>query len=162
MALRFFMRYRNQIISAGIILVLGIFMRNIFLYSSRELNKLNKEKVHIEAKKKLIQEWDELNSKNKELEDRFFRKDTLVFKRFIEEKAKTAGISLEYLGPAHEDKTIYWKSTIGLKTASPYKDITEFIKYLENKNIKVEKVIIRNDPRGRKADIAISGITLKD
>ncbi|UCD15863.1 MAG: hypothetical protein JSV34_02090, partial [Candidatus Omnitrophota bacterium] len=120
------------------------------------------EKKQIEDRKKLIKKWQDITKRNEKLEEGFFKKDTLIFKRFIEEKSKEAAINLDYLSPSHIDRQFYWESKIVLKVTSPYKNIVDFIRYLEDRNIKVEELEIKDTSVGRKADMVISAITLKN
>jgi len=162
MILRYLLQYRNQIISIGIILVFGIILNNIVSEFSTESKRLKKENNQIKDRKKLLEDWQRINKRNEEVEKNFFRKDTLIFKRFVEEKSQEASINLDYLSPSHDDKSFYSESSIYLKVTAEYKNIAEFIKLLEDRNIKIERLIIRTTSAGRKADISIKGVTLKD
>ncbi|MCF7908023.1 MAG: hypothetical protein K9L86_04020 [Candidatus Omnitrophica bacterium] len=154
-------RYKNIVVSLFIVLIVAISLRSIYSNYSLKLKKLSEEEVQIKEAKDIIFEWINLNSKLEQLRSQFLEKDTILFKKLVEEKARLAKIDLPSLRLSRIDKDSYWEVRVRLNTTCPYSNFVEFVDSLADKNIEVVTASLSGDREKVAVDAEIKGVVLK-
>jgi hypothetical protein len=156
------LKYKNEVILVLIILFFIGVAKNIVGRHSQKMKELTVIKKKIEEKKGLLKEWQEVNKKYASAQETFFRKDTLLFKRFIEERAQEAELDLEYLSPSYQGRGFYTEATIDLRSSASYRNIVSFLEQLEQRNVSIKKLGIRDSGKKRRVNIKVGTAILKE
>lgn len=155
-----FLKYKNTI---SIILIIFIFViKSIFTSYTNQINKLERKREELKKKKMLIKKWEEVDEKYKNISNDFFLSESLLFKRFVEERAKEYGIAIDYLSPQQKSRKFFEEVELKLKAVSTYKDLINFIRIAEDKNIVIKKLTIKGGRPKKKIEMELKTIVLKE
>jgi len=154
-------RYQNIIIGLGVILLSFLLIRSTYSHYSLELKKLVKETEKIEETKKIIVQWTQLNGKYSQIKDKFLKEDTLLIKKFIEEKARAANIRLPSLRLSRSDKDSFWEVKVRIETDCNYNDFIRFVNSLAERNIEVVSASLNGSGSQVSIDADLKGVVLK-
>jgi len=155
-----FLKYKNTI---SIILIIFIFViKSIFTSYTNQINKLERKREELKKKKMLIKKWEEVDEKYKNISNDFFLSESLLFKRFVEERAKEYGIAIDYLSPQQKSRKFFEEVELKLKAVSTYKDLINFIRIAEDKNIVIKKLTIKGGKPKKKIEMELKTIVLKE
>ncbi len=155
------LRYRNIIIGAVIIFVFVIIIRNIHTNYSQQLKDVERQAEILEEGKKTLEKWDKLGLEYSSLTGKFLKKDVLAIKKYVEDKARKAGLAIDSLSISQKDQEFYWKVTLRLKTVCSYKDFSSFVKDLEDKRIQVKDVRVKALENNIRVDASVEGVVIK-
>jgi SepF-like predicted cell division protein (DUF552 family) len=157
-----FLKYKNTISIILIILIFIFVIKSIFTSYTNQINKLEHKREELKKKKMLIKKWEEVDEKYKNISNDFFRSESLLFKRFVEERAKEYGIVIDYLSPQQKSREFFEEVGLKLNAVSTYKDLINFIKIVEDKNIVIKKLTIKGDRPKKKIEMELKTIVLKE
>jgi len=155
------LRYKNLI---AFLVIVGIFIfaiRFILGYYSTEKIKLKKTAKKLASTREEIYTWQKTKKNYKELSEAFFKKDTLFFKKFVEESARKAEVSIDSLRSSREDKGFYWKISMHLTLGCSYEEFTKFLEFIETKSVAVESVKLNKEDEKMNINVALKGFVLK-
>ena len=136
------LRYKNILLGALIIAVFSIIINNIYTHYSWELSKMEDKRKELEDGKLTIAQWEKLGKERKGLKSTFFSNDPGVFKQFVEEKARDTDVNISAIRIEPKDEDFFWTVTIGLDAICYYKNLTDFIKLLEDKKVKISSLAL--------------------
>lgn len=156
-------QYKNPLIGFAIVIIFAIIAQGIFSHHSLEREKIASKMQELEEGEQTIMRWEKLRLEAEELDTSFLTKDTLFFKKFVEEKANSFGIKITSLKTSNVEKDLYWEATMHLGMVCSYKEFTDFIKAVEEKSVVVEKIniISGQNVRDGKVDLTLKGFILK-
>ena len=155
------LRYRNTLVALLIIIVFVIIVRSIYTKYTGQLNDVKEQTAVLEQGKKTLEEWQSIHSRFGKVQDKFLSKDVLDYKKFVEEKAQSAGVRIESLNFSQEDNNFYWSVLVRVRASCPYKDFVRFIKTLEEKVVQVEMLKVQNTEGPLNVEANIKGVVLK-
>ena len=156
-------QYKNLFIGLAIIITFAMLVQGILSHYSLQRDEIDAKILELEEGERTIMRWKKLNWDVEELNKSFLTKDTLSFKKFLEEKANSLGIRITSLRTSHVEKDFYWEATIHLGMEGSYKDFIEFIKAIEEKSVVAEKIKIASgkNVRDEKIDVTLKGFIIK-
>ena len=155
------LRYRNILIVAVIIVVFVMVIRAIHTNYSQQIEEIKAQQAVIEKGIETLEEWGRLGGEHSRLRAEFLKKDVLLFKRFVEDEARSAGINIESLRLSQDDQGFYWEAAIRLNTVCTYKSFATFISSLEEKKIQTEDINISSLDDNIKVELSIKGVIVK-
>ena len=163
MDLKALSQYKNSLLSIVIIIAFAILVQGTLSYYSLQKNEIVVKLQELEEGEQTMIRWQRLGLDAEELEKSFLAKDTLFFKKFVEEKANSLGIKITSLRTSNLEKDLYWEVTMHLGMACSYKDFTDFIKAIEEKSVVVKNVSITSgqNVKDEKIDLTLKGFILK-
>ena len=148
------LRYKNILLGALIIAVFSIIINNIYTHYSWELSKMEDKRKELEDGKLTIAQWEKLGKERKGLKSTFFSNDPGVFKQFVEEKARDTDVNISSIRIDPKDEKFFWTVKISLDAVCYYKNLTDFIKLLEDKKVKIRNLaLISNYRRTQRGDV---------
>jgi len=156
-------QYRNPLIGFAIVIIFAIIVQGIFSHYSLEKEEIASKMRKLEEGEQTIMRWERLSLDAEEIGRSFLTKDTLFFKKFVEEKANSFGIKITSLKTSSVEKDLYWEAKMQLGMDCSYKDFTAFVKAVEEKGVAVERVriISGQNVRDEKIDLALKGFIIK-
>jgi hypothetical protein len=160
--MKYLLRYKNEIVAIAIILLFIFVIKGIVSNYFLRLNKLKNEKEELKDKKLLIARWEKAAKDYKTLGKDFFHKEPLLFKIFVEEKAKDYKLNINYIEPFQEDKGSYLVGTIKIGASCSYETLFNFIKTMERKNIEVDNLIIEGSEPKKDIEMILKTFILKE
>lgn len=135
--------YKNIIVIVLIGVVCFVVSKQIYFgYASQEegikvkKDELARRKEIAARASKII---DEYNSARKE----FLYTTVDSFKESVESISQSCNIAIDSLQPVKNDKGAYWEAFVNLGTYSPYKNVLELVRLLEENKVTVEKISCR-------------------
>ncbi len=155
------LRYKNIIVGLGIVILSVLLIRSIHSHYSSELKRLVKEEAKIEETRKTIAQWTQLNGKYNQFKNSFLKEDTLLVKKFIEEKARASKIQLPSLRLSRLDKKFYWEVKVKIQTNCDYNDFVGFVNSLAERNIEVVSATLSGTGTQVAISADIKGVVLK-
>ena len=157
------LQYKNSFIGIVIIVAFAILVQGILSHYSLQRDEIAVKMRELEEGQLTILRWTRLSSEAKKLEESFFTKDTLFFKKFVEERANSFGIRITSLKTSNIETDFYWEATMHLGMTCSYKDFTKFIGAIEEKSIVAEKIKITGGQniKDEKIDLTLKGFILK-
>jgi len=155
-------RYKNILISLAIIVIFFFVIKTLWEKQTVMIKALQAKMQELEKGRLLIERWNEISTEYERISRGFFE-DEAVFKKFVEDKTKSAGIDVKYLSPSRKEKDFYTEVVINLRaTAQNYKNVLDFISELEDKKITVESLRLKNDANNKKPmDMSIKAVILE-
>lgn len=154
-------RYKNIIAALVIVFLSLVILRNIHSYYDLKRKELVEAEARVLKAKETIAEWRSLNGKYNSLRGDFLAKDTILFKKFIEEKARAANIELPSLRLSSVDRELYWEVKVNINTTCDYDDFVRFIDSLAERNIEAASVNLRSSGTKVLVNADIKGVVLK-
>lgn len=144
-------------------LILGGVIKEMFSRYNTKMDALENEAGQLEEKKQLLDKWMAVNKQYQAREGEFFRgPDPLFYKRFVEEKIRDAGITLNYLSPVQKEEDFFWEVAMKLKVDAPYANLAAFLGELEEQNTIVEKISIKNSREGKETELSLRSYIIKE
>ncbi|MBU2250737.1 MAG: hypothetical protein KKH25_00590, partial [Candidatus Omnitrophica bacterium] len=113
-------RYKNIILAIGVVLVSLFLIRSLHSHYSSKLANLAREDKEIEEAQIVMHQWESLNSQSNTLKSNLFKEDSLLVKKFIEEKAKFFNIELVSLRLSRFDRDAYWEALAQFQATCTY------------------------------------------
>jgi len=156
------MPYKNFICAVAIIALFLMGNRFMFLQFATKEKALDFEKKKVQEGKLTVKKWNRLQSEFNTLKKNFFLGDPLLFRKFVEEKAKKLGITIESSNFSHTDQGEYWEEGAGLTFLTSYENIVDFLSILEKRGIKVENISMTRKHRRVLTNISLAGFILKE
>lgn len=160
--MRYLLQYKNEIIIVFIILFFSLAVKGKIGSYGRRIQEIKVERDNLEKNRALSLQWEKTEKDYEKLKNKFFRTDIAGLKRFVEEKAKAAAMDLEYFSPSYNEQQFYWDTTMEMRSIAAYKEVVNFVKLLEEENIKVTRLSVMDSLEGRKLTLTLRGIILKD
>jgi hypothetical protein len=167
--MRQILQYKNEIIIIIIIIIFTFIIKSEFTKYSLQLEKLKEKKEEIKKRNELIEKWRRLNKEYEEIKKSFFLKDNSLFRRFIEEKSQHYSLTITSLRPLQREIDFFQVGELEMSLTSKkdnisnfYKNFVSFIKDIEEKNIEVEKLVIRSSDSTREVKLNLKSIILKE
>ena len=156
-------QYKNPLIGFAIVIIFAVITQGIFSSHSLEKEEIVSKMQELDAGRQTVARLERLRMETERLKIPFLTKDTLFFKKFVEEKANSFGIEVTSLKISNVEKDLYWEATMQLGMVGSYKNFTYFIKAIEEKSILAEKISIISGQDGRygKIDLNLKGFILK-
>ncbi|MCK4912656.1 MAG: hypothetical protein KAS05_02935 [Candidatus Omnitrophica bacterium] len=163
MDIKVFLRYKNLFVSLVIVIIAAVLAQVLFSYYSLQEDNIDAKLQELVVGEQTIARWQELKLENEEVKSLFFAKDTLFFKKFVEEKANSLGIRITFLNTSDIEKDLYWEVTMQLGMACVYKDFISFIRDIEQKSITVEdiKIVYNAESGSEKINLNLKGFIIK-
>jgi len=155
------MRYKNGVLAIGIIILAAVFLQKIYLHYDSEIKRLEKEEQKIEEVKRTIQQWQAVNSQYVDIKESFLKKDTLLVKKFIEERAKVADVDLPSLTLSRSEKDFYWEVVARVQGVCDYKNLVKFIDSLADKKISVIGGTLTSAGTEVTVNLQLKGVVIK-
>jgi len=156
-------RYKNTIVSSVIVIIILVLAQLMFSYYYLQESNVDAKIKELVTGEQTIAKWHTLKAKAEELDAIFLTKDTLSFKKLVEEKANAFGIKITSLNATNEEKDIYWEITMQLGMKCSYRKFVDFIKSIEEKSIVAENIRIDKDrdSKGETVDLKLKGYVTK-
>jgi len=163
MDLKALSQYKNSLLSIVIIIAFAILVQGTLSYYSLQKNEIVVKLQELEEGEQTMIRWQRLGLDAEELEKSFLAKDTLFFKKFVEEKANSLGIKITSLRTSNLEKDLYWEVTMHLGMVCLYKDFINFMKAIEEKSVVAEKIKITSgqNVKDEEIDLTLKGFILK-
>lgn len=139
-----FAKYKNEAIIAVIILVLYLAGKDRYDAHQVTMRRIDKEEQEAVQLKTQVEDWERITVKYDDMSRALVFDDALSFKRFVDSKAQETGLSVTYVGPSREDKKFYELATMNLKISSPYSNVIDFLKLIEQNDIILDKITVQN------------------
>lgn len=156
-------QYKNVLFSIVIIVVFAVLIQGTFSYYSLQKKEIAIKLQELEEGEQTMMRWERLHLDAEELGKSFLAKDTLFFKKFVEEKANSLGIRITSLRTSNLEKDLYWEVTMDLGMTCLYKNFINFMKAIEEKSVVAEKIKITSgqNVKDEKIDLTLKGFILK-
>lgn len=160
-------KYKNFIIIGVIILMILGGLKYISSDYSLKMKGLKTQRAALEERKKMLERWNNAESKYEENIKKMLSMGTEDFLSFIEKKAYESEIDIDSSRPYSTDKGIYWEMNIDMESASSYLKVVNFIKAVEEAKISIVKFKIDNlfdrkgQLTGRKTAVTLKGFIKK-
>ncbi len=156
--------YKNIIIGIIIIITFVRIAKGIISQHSLKREEVIVKAQELEEGERIIERWKNLERNTAELASKFLTKDTLTFKKFVEEKANGLGIKITSIKTSNVEKKLYWEMVMNLGMICSYKDFTDFVKAMEMKGVAVEGVTITSsrEERDEIINLALKGFIIKE
>ena len=154
-------QYKNYLAAVIIIFVFFIGSKYLLGHYSKNNKQLDKKIEVAEQKKKVFNEWGKHSVDFEKEAGNFFRKDVMIFRKFLEESAKNNNISILSLKTLRKDKPLYWESQIDLKISCFFNQFVEFVKTIETKSLEISRIKINKNKNKIDIDLSVKGIVLK-
>ena len=163
MDIKVFSQYKNIFIGLAIIIIIAIIAQSVFSHYSLEKEKIASKMQELKEGERTIKRWQKLSLDDEELNKSFLAKDTLFFKKFVEEKANNFGIKITALKTTNIEKDLYWETIMKLGMACSYRELVDFIKAIEEKSVVLQKIKIVSgkDVRDERVDLTLKGFIIK-
>ncbi len=157
------LQYKNSFIGIVIIVTFAVLVQGILSHYSLQKDEIAVKTRELEEGQLTILRWTKLNADAKKLEEGFLTKDTLFFKKFVEERANSFGIRITSLKTSNIETDFYWEATMHLGMTCSYRDFTKFFGAIEGKSIVAEKIKITGgqNVRDEKIELTLRGFILK-
>ena len=140
--------YKNVAAGIAIVVVFAIMIHSVFSHYSLQNEKIAVRMQKIEKEDLTIKKWEKLKIDSSELNSVFLAGDTLVFKKFIEEKAKASKINITLLKAFNTEKDLYWETKMQLNIHCAYNDFIAFMAAIEEKSVAIERAVISMGEKG--------------
>jgi hypothetical protein len=139
-------------------------VKTMYAHYDTKWKELEAKKAAFERGKTLIARWQEMDGEYDLIARNFFRKDPALFKRYVEDEARAAGVTINSLSPTRTEDSIIVTILMNLKTSSSYRGFLSFITSLEEKNIGIERVFVTKSPDGKtiNEDLTLRSFILKE
>ncbi|MCF7869679.1 MAG: type 4a pilus biogenesis protein PilO [Candidatus Omnitrophica bacterium] len=136
-------QYKNIIVVIVVIIAALLFIHSSYSGYQNNLEKIKDKEKALEQARIELQRWEEAKNEYKQLVNYFFKDDSIAFKKYVEEKAKNTNVTIDSLRISRSEKDFYQEAVIQLKLNSSYKDLVNFIRELEKKNIDIKKMSLK-------------------
>lgn len=136
------LRYKNIIAAAAIAFVFFLLVRSILDHYSVERKKVARKMEELVQDDEAIGKWKELAEKYSQISQAFLQKDNLLLKKYIEEQARSLDVRIFSLKTDYSEAEFYWDVSVELQVSCFYGDLIKFIKALEKKSIKINRLSI--------------------
>jgi len=156
------MPYKNFICALAIIALFLIGNRFMLLHFATREKSLDFEKNKVEDGKLTVKQWNRLQGEFNILRKNFFIADPLLFRKFVEEKAKNLGIAIDSSNFSRTDQGEYWEEVADLTFLTSYKNTTDFFDILEKRGVKVDSISMERRKRRILARARLVGFILKE
>ena len=155
--------YKNLLIGIVIIAIFAVLVQGVLSHYSLQRDEITAKIRELEEGELTILRWARLSSDAKKLEESFLTKDTLFFKKFVEERANFFGIRITSLKTSNIETDFCWETTMNLGMTCSYSDFIKFIEAIETKSVVAEKIKITGgqNVRDEKIDLTLKGFILK-
>ena len=155
--------YKNVAAAMIVVVVFIIVIRSIFSHYSLQNEGIAVRMRKSEERDLTIKKWEKLKSESSELEGVFLVGDTLVFKKFIEEKAKASKINIALLKTSNIEKDLYWEAKMLLDIACTYSNFVTFTAAIEKKSVVINRVMMSMGEGGGNigVNLTLKGVILK-
>ncbi len=155
--------YKNAAAGIAIVVVFAIMIRSVFSHYSLQNEKIAVRTRKLEKEDLTIKKWEKLKIDSSELNSVFLAGDTLVLKKFIEEKAKASKINITLLKAFNTEKDLYWETKMQLSILCTYNDFIAFIAAIEEKSVAIERAVISMGEEGGRIgiNVTLKGVILK-
>lgn len=161
-------KYKNLIIIAVVVLIMLVGGKYIYSDYSLKMGGFKNQRAVLEDRKRLLGRWNNVEDRYQASIKQMLSMDSADFLNFVEKKAYDSGVSsIDYSRPYHSDKGIYWEANVDMGLSSPYSKVINFIKAVEEENIKVINFEMNNlfDRQGkligRKTNVTLRGFIRK-
>lgn len=154
-------KYKNILVALTIIFIFVLINYNIFSHYWENLESLKVKEKDLEKAKETIGEFERLDKIYNQIREEFLEKDTLLFKKFVEEEARTAEINITSLTMSPTDKDFYWQVAIELEATSGYENFVNFSNLLKKKMLEMERLRIVRVGNETTIEATLRGIVLK-
>lgn len=131
--------YKNTLATIAIVVIFGLVAKSIVADYNQKLVSLDKEKKKNQEYKWSVEEYNSLKSRYDSLAEKYFQKDSMALKNYVERAAVNQGIQINSLRPSREEEGFYWVDKIAIEIDASYYSFVQFVKDLESKRIEVEK-----------------------
>jgi len=156
------LKYKNIIIALIIIVVFAVVINNINSHYILQREQLKAKERELQNGKKTINKWNRLQGEFKKLSGKFFSKETLLLKKFVEKEAQDQKVEIISLNVSKVDKGFYWESLLRLSVVCPYDNLLRLINALEDKSIGIEGMRIEHSAQNViKINATLKGIVIK-
>lgn len=155
------LRFKNEVIAVALLAVMFFIGKGLVTSYSAQMQDIDAKQRDIKNHSDILNRWQLVNSDYKKANEKFTFSDAADFKSFVDENAQAQGVDISYVGPSRQDKSYYEEATMILKVMTPYKNLANFIRVLESKDIMVDRLTIKNSNRpegknkGRSIEVAI-------
>ena len=156
------MPYKNYICALAIIALFLIGNRFMLSQFATKSKMLDLEKNKVQEGKLTVEKWNGLQSEFNTLKNNFFLSDPALFGKFVEEKTKKLGITIDSSNFSRTDQGMYWEEIVDLTFLTSYKNTVNFIDVLEKRGIKVESISMGRKNKRVSTKIKLVGLILKE
>lgn len=143
-------QYRNIIIVVVILAISAFISYNIYSDYLEKTKELEKKIKKVEEGKETIKAWEEEMSEYKDLKDSFFEKDMLEIKKFIEDTARSTGITIDSLSQSESQTEYFQVVKFNLDFDCSYRQVTRFVRLLEREAVEITQLLITDVTRKQK------------
>ncbi len=155
------LKHKNLLATLLIVVVFGIMAYSIYSHYTMEEEKIVKRLKTLKEGEESIEDWKKVIIEEKKARRDFIIDDTLFLKKFIEESARHAGITITSLKPNQLEKDFYWEVKIQLRAMCPYMSFVEFMKLIEEKSLGLDRIRIERKDGQANIDLYLNAIVLK-
>ena len=150
------LKYKNIIAAAVIIFVFFLVIRGIVDHYAIDRKKIIGSMEELAQGRKTIEQWESLSKKYSQVSQGFLKKDNLLFKKYIEERAQALDIEILSLRTDHSEAKFYWDVSVQLLASCLYADFIKFTEALEEKSIKIKRLSIDRQQGRSQIRVAMS------
>ncbi|MDD5584004.1 MAG: hypothetical protein PHV55_02990 [Candidatus Omnitrophica bacterium] len=141
-------KYKNFIVVVIVITVFAWVGKTMFVDYTSKKAALQAQREAIAKERDLMDRWGMATTEYGTISKRFFEKDPAAFKRFVEDSAQLCNVAINSLSTAKSEEGVLLNVKLNIRAQSSYRNILQFVKALEEKNISVERMAITKKSGG--------------
>ncbi|MCF7874148.1 MAG: type 4a pilus biogenesis protein PilO [Candidatus Omnitrophica bacterium] len=153
--------YKNTLLSVVIVIIFGFIAKNITSNYNQKMQSLNQKQKKRQEYRALIDQYNKLDSQFNRLAQEYFGSNGVALKSYVETIANNQELQIDSLRPIEKRERFYKinKLVIGLK--GHYHGFIRFIRKLEDKNIRIERLNMRQKQQSVDVQLDIKTISLQ-
>ena len=143
------LRFKNEFVVVAAIAIMFFIGKGLVASYSAQMQEIDAKQQDFRNHSDVLTRWQKAAADYQKGSEKFTFASAADFKRFVDEKSQAQGVNISYVGPSRQDKVYYEEATMILKVMTPYKNLANFIRLLEAKDVMVDRITIRNSASGR-------------
>jgi cell division protein FtsL len=155
------LRYKNILAAIIIVVIFWFIGKNIIAGYNQKMQSLSEKKKEKQEYKQMADQYSKLNSQYASLAQKYFQGDEIDFKNYVEVLASEKSLQLEALRPIQKSGRFYKINKLAVDMKGLYSGFVQFIKELEENNIKIKTLTMEQREQGIYVKLDIEVISLK-
>lgn len=152
--------YRNIMFSAVIIAISFLVIKGVFSHYHLRLKGLSAELEEIKERRLLFGKWERISRDYEEVKEKFFPQ-VRSFKEYLGQGLKENNISVGDFNPSLHNQGNFEEASLSFSFHVPYNAFVNFIRFLEEKNIQIESIVVTGQGEEKNITIDLKAFILK-
>jgi hypothetical protein len=155
------LRFKNEFVAIVLLVVMFMIGKNMVASYSEQTQTVSVKEQDFKNHSDVLNRWQKISADYRKENEKFIFADASDFKHFVDEQAQAQKVDISYVGPSRQDKVYYEEATMILKVMAPYKNLVNFLRLLEARDIIIDRLTIKNSSlkqegrKGRTIEVAI-------